>query len=69
VGTLAMGSPWVERRQGGLAVVESRVGGHGVRGAQGEESGRAWCGGVVVRASLYRFGEEGRRLARRRTVN
>jgi hypothetical protein len=31
--------------------------------------GGAWCGGVVVRASLYRFGEEGRRLARRRMVN
>jgi hypothetical protein len=41
----------------------------GVRGAQGEESWGAWCGGLVVGAALCRLGEEGRRPARWGTVS
>jgi hypothetical protein len=31
--------------------------------------GGGWCGGVVVRAALYRLREEGRQSARRGMVN
>jgi hypothetical protein len=47
---------------------QSSVASLGVRGAQEEEIWGAWCGGVVVGATLYRLGEEGRQPARRGTV-
>jgi hypothetical protein len=69
-GTLAVGSPWAERRRGGLGAVESRAWRwRSVCEVLGERRvGGAWFGGVVAGAALYRLGEEGRRPARQGTV-
>jgi hypothetical protein len=69
-GTLAVGSPWVERRRGGLAAVESTA---WRRRSVCEVLVErivwgVWCGGVVVGATLYSLGEEARQPARRGMV-
>jgi hypothetical protein len=60
-GGLTLGEEAVWWASGGGA--QSSAAALGVRGAQGEESWGAWCGGVMAGAALYMLEEEGRRSA------
>jgi hypothetical protein len=61
-GTLAVGSPWAKRRQGGLAAVESRTRRwRSVCVVLGERRVGVWCGEVEAGAALYRLREGGPR--------
>jgi hypothetical protein len=57
-GTLAVGSPWAERRRGGLAAVESRARWRCsvCEVVKERRVGATWCGEVEAGAALYMLG-------------